>query len=158
MAKKTKVTDKDKGYKKRMTNMVKADDSGVDVGILKEKAADTHDGSGTVIQIAAAHEFGVGVPRRSWLRDTFDKERSELNRYMKVIGEKIAAGGNTKRLLDRLGAKFTADIQKLGMTSKAGPSGDWEPLAEETKARKGSDTMLLDTGVLRASVTWKTKV
>jgi hypothetical protein len=123
----------------------------VRVGIIGSEAAEQHAESGggqTVAEVAAQHELGAGVPRRSWLRDWVSEQQSGFIRthWVKAL-QALAADGNHALHLGRLGAYFVGDIkQRIAR-------GILPPNSPATIARKGSSKPLIDTGQLRNSIT-----
>jgi hypothetical protein len=103
----------------------------------------------TVAQVAAKHEFGIGVPRRSWLRDYVDQNEAKIRKKLRKIADKVKKGEITLDAgLDALGADIVGEIQ--ARISKSIPP----PNSLRTRARKGSNTTLIDTGQFWSSITW----
>jgi len=154
---KSPVVDKDLGMKalSRFMHQLSVHRPSVAVGILGDKAAAAHRGTAaaTVVEIGAAHEFGAGVPERSFLRRTVDAERTKYLRHMtnglrRETGE-VARSGTVPGqsvTLKRLGLMVEGDIKKL-IAQGIDPA-----LKPETIKRKGSSKPLIDTGQLRASI------
>jgi hypothetical protein len=61
-------------------------------GAEKKLEYDHSEGDATLAEVAAAHEFGIGVPNRSWLRSWFDQNRSRLIHEM-VAAARAEYGG-----------------------------------------------------------------
>ena len=131
-------------------------DYSVDVGVLGSQAT-TMRGNSTLAGIGAQHEFGVPdgkppIPRRSFIRFPIETGQSEIEaqvgrRYQKNIEEQ-----NIKGIFTDIGLAAEARIQEAFET---GGFGEWKDLSPETIARKGSETILVDTGALRQSITSK---
>lgn len=121
----------------------------VKVGIQGTEAARVN-GKATIADIAAIHEFGLGnVPERSWLRSWHDENlevaRDKLRKgYRKVISGDITP----ETLATAFGIWAVASIQER-IASGLSPA-----LEAETVKRKGSSVPLIDTGLLRSSVTF----
>jgi hypothetical protein len=96
--------------------------------------------------LAAVHEFGLGVPQRSFIRGYVHEHQKEIQ---KVIVGAVQSKGPEVAALDLVGMYIVGQIQKR-MANRIPP-----PLAPVTIARKGSDVPLIDTGQLRAGVTYK---
>ena len=125
----------------------------VKVGILGAKGNATHQGTDlTVVEIGSFHEFGLGVPKRSFIRDWFDLNEQDLKRDMKQVARRVLKGSKLKKELDRFGLKAVGSIQER-IASNIPP-----PLSDETKQRKGSNVALIDTGQLRSSISHQTEV
>jgi hypothetical protein len=163
-----KVTDR--GLRASVRAVFGARNSSVKVGIFGDKGdqdVETADGSPSTIsvaELAAIHEFGLGVPERPFLRTYFDSnigriQRSLLNLMSTAIQKAISSGRpiedkDRKRILDRIGLLMQSEIQaKLA-------KGDLEltPLAQATIDRKGSSTPLIDTGQLRSAITYESSL
>jgi regulation of enolase protein 1 (concanavalin A-like superfamily) len=92
----------------------------------------------------------VTIPERSFVRSTFDEKNNDWVDFVKeqiqqIVNLKITA----KTLYDRLGALIAADIQDKITTLKS-PAN-----AKITIDNKSSSNPLVDTGGLRARVTWR---
>lgn len=154
----TRVTDTDRGAKAMAARLraLATTKRTVRVGILADGPKQDHDGGSgklSLVEVAAVHEFGSAdghVPQRSFIRATVDERRGEIARLQRVLAERFVAGKITEdQILALVGAKVAAMIQAR-IASNIPP-----PLAESTIARKGSSVALVDTGQLKASVTWE---
>jgi phage gpG-like protein len=126
------------------------------VGLPKDKVGSKVYGDGmTVIRNGAIHEFGApqqSVPQRSFLRVPFRTKGKEINAATADQFKRLAMGKITAEVaLGRVGVIAT-NISKGAFTSKG--YGTWQDISDETKQRKGSTQVLIDTGVLRGSITW----
>ena len=107
------------------------------------------------VLIGTVHEFGSperGIPERSFMRSTFNTKREELYEQMEKAIADGFRGVRLDRSLGRIGLGMVAAIQAtIRNRETVGP----EPQANKpaTIARKGSDTPLIDTGRLIASIT-----
>ena len=124
------------------------------VGLPSEKVGGKVYGDGmTILRIGAIHEYGVphrGIPQRSFLRAPFRIKRKELNEATAKQFEAVLTGKRDVDVgLGRVGI-VAADISKGAFTSLG--YGEWTPITDETKRRKGSSQTLIDTGVLRSSI------
>lgn len=126
---------------------------GVEVRIgMLDKAQAEHKGTPglTVAEVGTFHEFGLGVPQRSFIRGWYDESVEENKRTMAVLQKQVLRGQvSEEQALARFGAKCVGDIQKRIV------DGIEPPLAESTVKRKGSSTPLVDTGQLKASITFE---
>jgi hypothetical protein len=121
------------------------------VGVQGQKGAEQHkQGSGlSVAEIAELHEFGLGVPERSWLRDWFDTNEASIKEDLRKVARGILLGRFTREQgLEILGVKYVGEIQ-LRIASNIPPA-----LAESTVKRKGSSVALIDTGQFRSAITY----
>jgi len=124
------------------------------VGLPAEEVGGKVYGDGnTIISVGAGHEYGVdGLPQRSFLRTPFRVKRTELNAGIAAQFEGATSGTiSADAALGRIGALAT-NISKGAFTSLG--YGEWQPIAAETAAAKGSTQTLIDTGILRGSITW----
>lgn len=128
----------------------------VKVGLPEGTGPGVYPGGQTVIEVGAIHEFGIGVPRRSWLRMPMERHRRELAKFIGkqfdlVTGQNVDA----KKALGLVGAKARNYSTEAFRTNGYGL---WPPLAPSTvksKKRRGKQTPLIDTGTLRQSITWR---
>ena len=162
-----RIQDRDHGYKalmsrvQRAKNRVGAASSGspshrISIGIHGEEAAVAYDGSTesvTLVEVAAAHEYGLGtVPERSFIRAWFDENRQRLARELKFAEHSELIGGNpdaVKQLAQRWQSEVRARI-----TSRSGHLKPLAPatIAERERAGISSETPLDATGQLVESI------
>ena len=123
-------------------------DHSVMVGVPKDVGM--YPNGQTVEEVGTKHEFGLGVPRRSFLRMPFSKERPTINKFIKHSWEKITEGrGNALTELNKLG-QLGESISRDAFKSQG--YGDWKELDPRTIAAKGSSKILQDTGKLVQSI------
>ena len=146
-----RLKDTDHGWKARLKGLLalKAP-AHVDVGIL-ESAGVEKDGT-SVIDVAEWHEFGTAtIPERSFIRAWFDEAEPQLRQDFAALMRTVAAGKRTRaEVLELMGQRMVGQVQAR-MAAGVPP-----PNAPSTVRRKGSSTPLIDTGVLRSSVTYRT--
>lgn len=136
----------------------------VTVGIHASEGADQHDplagGSfsddgavefaaepRTVLEIGTYHEFGLGVPQRSFIRGWFDESKDELRDLVRSQARLATEGRITgDQAAERIALKAEASVKKR-IRNRIAP-----PLAQSTIDRKGSSVPLIDTGQLRAAI------
>lgn len=107
----------------------------------------------TVVEIATIHEFGIGVPERSFIRAFVDENEALIKKKIRTLGKKVVKGTlSSKQALDILGVWLTGKIQSR--IAKGIPPA----LAQATIDRKGSSKPLINTGQLRSSITHETDV
>lgn len=127
------------------------------VGLPKDKVGGEIYGDGnTIISIGAIHEFGAGsVPQRSFLRVPFNTKRKDIDKTISLqFSAVFEKGKDAESALNIIGAKAT-NISKGAFTTQG--YGSWSPLKPETIAAKGSSQILIDTGILRNSITWSVR-
>lgn len=121
----------------------------------REKLAERTEEPADNPSLAAKHEFGVGVPRRSMLRvplhlhgDKVLKDaRADVRATLKDLGRD--SHRTAARLLARVGVGAENLVQEAFETEGF---GTWKPNAPLTVALKGSDAPLIDTGEMRRAV------
>lgn len=170
----SKVTVKisDKGVIKTGRALFGRKAASVTVGVFGDKGAQpastaSDEGEGqaslTIAQLAEIHEFGLGVPERSFIRSFFDGREAEigamLNALMKqLLNKAIKTGkaisdGDKRKVLEKIGLYCVGQIQ--GRMA----NGDITPaLSQRTIDRKGSSVPLIDTGQLRSSITHEVEI
>jgi hypothetical protein len=111
------------------------------------------------IQKAIWNEFGTnrGIPERPFMRNTMRKKKAEYRAVMKAaaatiieqaaLGESVAK--EKRKALKKLGIKAQGDIQ-AEITALRTP-----PNAPSTIRQKGSSNPLINSGEMRAAVTFK---
>lgn len=123
---------------------LKGDSVHLRVGILE--GSTYPDGTNTAL-VGFVHEFGVpnkGIPPRSFMRSTV---LSRVNAWKAGLGKEIKIAGYAyPKALERLGTVMRDDIKKQirAITKPA--------LKPATVARKGFETVLIDTGHLVNSI------
>lgn len=136
-----------------MAQLELAKNAVVKVGIQGAEAGARYKESGaSLVDISVVHEFGSTdghTPQRSFMRSAFDSRLSDLNAVKRKALEKVVEGRiTTEEGLEIIGQWFQSAVQQQIRDLK-------EPkLAESTKARKKSSKLLIDTGRLRASITY----
>lgn len=150
--------DKDRGYKRRVKDILGLKPTSITVGIHAEEGSQIHEQKNhdertttTVLDIGTIHEFGLGnCPERSFIRGWADENKGKNEQTIRTMMKSVAQGKRTMNdAADIIGFRFVGDIQKR---IKAGiPPG----LKQATIDRKGSSTPLIDTGQLRSSILHK---
>jgi hypothetical protein len=148
------VRDTDHGYDALVKRVFEFERPRIEVGILEEDGAAPHGGGGdpvTIIEVAVWNEFGTeNIPARSFIREWFDTHESELRVALKALMISVVRGQRTKeQILELLGQMAVGQIQER--ISEGIPPEN----APATVARKGSSTPLVNTGVLRSSVSYR---
>ena len=102
-----------------------------------------------VAMIAVIQDFGApsrGIPPRPFFRTAIKEGEAKWPKLMRVMQ---INGYNARQTLEYIGSNIVADI-KLQITN-----GAWAPLAPSTIKRKGFETPLIDTGVMRDSANYE---
>lgn len=149
------VTDTDRGYKALLRSLRAAggDTISAKAGVIGAKAETDHaakDGEEplTNAELALIHEFGIGVPERSFIRAAFDKNHPKYDQNMVKLVIALYEGRITpERLVALMGAQIASDIRDY-----IRDSGELLPNAPSTIAAKGSSKPLIDTGQLINSI------
>lgn len=94
--------------------------------------------------------WGGPIPERPFMRNAMRDNRNKYRTALASSAAQILRGEtSTVTVLNRLGIAAQSDIQGE-ISSLMTP-----PLSPVTIARKGSSKPLIDTGAMRAAVTWK---
>jgi hypothetical protein len=140
------ITDTDHGYKKLLVNVRKMRKTTVKVGV-DDKPHPGRSGL-TTAEIGAIHEFGLGVPQRSFLRGWVDGHQREWFSWLRQ-GLVRALVGDAK-WADDYGKYAVKGVQER-ILAHIPP-----PLADSTVERKGGETTpLLDTGELLQDIIYE---
>ncbi len=129
----------DRGYNAAIKIQTQMNGVTLEVGIFDPELA----------EIAIFNEFGTSnAPPRSFIRSTFDAKRDEFGRRIEEATKKIYATRKLKALGD-VGAWLAQSMQR---TIDAGVP---PPNAESTVKAKGHGHTLINTGAMRAALTFK---
>ncbi len=151
MAGQVQIRVKDNGYTDRL-RAIKSLDGRVKAkaGVQGPKAAALHDSESglTTAELGQIHEFGLGVPERSFVRAWFDENQRAINQELQRDAREVVAGKWTVyEAMEEFG-KWAA--QEISVRIEAGLPGE---LSDSTVRRKGHATPLVDTGKLLAAIT-----
>ena len=125
------------------------------VGIPNDETSREDSGEITNAELGVIHEWGApekGIPERSFMRSTMSEERENLGRLSKTQIA-LCLEGNTSPhdVFATIGAYLQGKIvDKI-------TDGEFVPNNENTVKRKGSSKPLIDTGQLRASITYEVR-
>ena len=155
-----RISDKDRGlvaHKKKFAHNAR-----VTVGIHEAEGSEAKEGSGTtsLMVVAEAHEFGLGVPPRSFVAGAVDDNEAELTQKLNsAIKASAKEGGRgPEQTLERFG------LYVVGVMQQRISDGIEPGLADSTKKAKkritgeAKDTPLILTGQLRSSIRSKLEV
>ncbi len=130
----------------------------VAVGLPLEKVGGevykTEDGSNgpTILEVGIAHEYGIGVPRRSFLDIPLKVKEKDID---KVLTQQFTLVAEDKKdIRSALGLVGIAALNAITMAFATGGFSQWKPISDYTKEKKGSSAILIDTKTLANSVTW----
>jgi len=137
---KTKITDH--GWNMALRAMTKSPVADLEVGLLD----DTSD----IAEYGYYNEFGLGVPERSFIRSTFDENRTKYEAMLeKALEQGQRRGVPPTRGFLKLAIKMHNDIKRK-ITKLRSPKN-----ADATVAAKGSSNPLIDTGAMRNAIRWR---
>jgi hypothetical protein len=147
----TRITDRDRGAKallRRLRGTVT-----IRVGVIGTAARAAHPKAGmSVGELASLHELGIGVPRRSFLRDTFDQEWSTTKASLRLIPRSVVSGSTAQAAATRFGESSSKSVV-ASIDANISP-----PLDPSTIAGKSNAGVLVDTGTLRRAVSCEVEV
>ena len=136
-----------------LKNLEKAKRGHVAVGLPSEEVGGTVYADGqTVAQVGAQHEYGAGVPRRSFLRTPFAVKKDDMDKAIAKQFEDVFQRGKTAEKALGLIGTVAVNISKGAFTTRG--YGEWPDITDDTKEAKGSSQVLIDTGTLRNSITY----
>lgn len=144
----------------QLSNMEKAKTMAVKVGLpagesatSKVYASESGKPGPTVLEVGIWHEFGTQyVDQRSWLRGPLDAKSGDLEKTLETqFNLVLEKGMDVEKALGRVGVA-AVNISKGAFRTKG--YGVWSDISQATKAAKGSSGILIDTGLLRSSITW----
>ncbi len=106
----------------------------------------------SIVEVAAKNEFGIGNPKRPFLRLGVDAAEDDLIEYSidaasMVMDNKIDVNG----ALDGIGEIAKSSVQQYITDLKSPPN------SKATIKRKGSSNPLIDTGEMKGAVTFITE-
>lgn len=128
------------------------------VGITKESATQAIYGDGgdddpSVLDIGARHEYGYGVPQRSFLRASWINKADEINKIKKnTFLEMVDLTMSVEDGFEFLGVS----LRNFSMEAFAtGGFGQWRPLSAQTIAKKGNAKILVATNTLKGAMRYE---
>jgi len=140
---------RDNGWRALRARLAKARPY-VKVGIFgDEAAAKANDATrATVGQIANAHEHGLGVPQRSWMRGTLDANKTDILTGLRRAGAAVLKGANELQILARVG------VHVAGLMRQRISSGILPALSENYLPRKLAKYPGATTPLIASSQMW----
>jgi hypothetical protein len=126
----------------------------ISVGIHEDQGAEAHGEDGlTTAAIGAIHEFGLGVPQRSFVRGYFDERATEILQEQAAALQRILDGADPETEAGLLGLRLEGGMKER-ILARIDP-----PLSPATKARRGESAVpLVATSQLLGAVRSKVKV
>jgi hypothetical protein len=126
----------------------------VAVGLPVEKASSkVYKNGETVVSVGAVHEYGAaGMPKRSFLRMPFIVKKNTIDKVTALQFQEVFENG--KGISQALGLIGTAAVNVVQDAFTTRGFGQWPDISQRTKDIKGSAQVLIDTGILRGSITY----
>jgi len=161
----SKVRVVDNGYDRLMQTVQRMQQASITVGVHANEGQKTHAisrpaktakqaGPVSLIDVALWNEFGVGVPERPFLRGWFDATTAKNQETMMVLAQSALKGARTvDQALELAGARFVGELQQ-----RIARGEGVAPNSPITIALKGSSVPLVDTGQLRAGLTFTVRI
>jgi hypothetical protein len=125
----------------------------ITVGIHAAEGAEGHDGGLTNAALGEIHEFGFGVPQRSFIRAYFDENEAHISGLVEdaVIDALIEDGGKSLQLNAELVADQIVGEVKERILGRISPE-----LAKSTRRKRGESAVpLVDSSQLLGSIRGK---
>jgi len=142
--------DIDHGWKEFTREVKDIKGSYTKVGFPSDSKAKEEDG-GSVVDIALYNQFGVpskNIPARPFMSLAYDKNKHKINEFKAKQYELVKAKkSSAEKALMAIG-EFMIGLIRKEITDLKEPANK-----ESTKKRKGSSNPLIDTGIMRSSVT-----
>lgn len=148
---KTKVTIKDNGFNRLYEELGGL--GCIRMGIQEEDAKRPHSMAKglTIGDLATMHEYGIGVPRRSWLNDWMTANTKRMaDDALKAMQSIITRKESRKAVLEKIGREWTGDMRDNILRGGVRPG-----LAMATIKRKGHAIPLLETGDIMNNIKFK---
>ena len=151
-----KVIERDFGWRRIQDEVKKMKNAHVKIGVLS--GAGVYEQSKgeevNLADVATWNEFGtLKIPSRPFMRNAFDQNITSLRTFISKQQDSIYSGkSSTQNSLELMGIWFKDKIQDTI------EKGNFAPNSEFTKAQKGSDKPLIDTGRLKNSIQHEVKV
>jgi len=149
----TKVTDRDRGWKRAMSNLGKLNEVVTIVGLPFNGKTTGGRTMSEVIKIGIQHEFGdprLGLPRRSFVRATVDENQREIFSLQRsVVRRVLVPGFSARREMGHIGRSVKNMIKAKIM------SGRFAPLRPATIRKKGHSRPLIETKQLFKTIQHK---
>jgi hypothetical protein len=134
-----------------MANLKMAKGLKIAVGLPEESVSGVAYGGGlSVIDIGYKHEYGVGVPRRSFLEMPILLHKDKIEDFSKLQFRKVFEEG--VKADQAIGLLGLAVENIIGEAFDTEGWGQWQALSQKTIENKGSSKILTDTGLLRQSI------
>ena len=125
---------------KILTDITNLDGAVVSAGVMDAKNATK----------AAINEYGTSkIPQRPFMRTATSRHGKSWGSKSAKAVQSVMKGMPISQVTELVGMQMKSDI------SSTLTNGPWTPNAASTIAKKGSSRPLIDTGELRASITYR---
>lgn len=104
----------------------------------------------TVVSVAYRNEFGVGVPKRDFMKQSRRGAEDVMKEKIRKLSPRIARGGTTKGKIVDILAPFVTDVFKETIVRLSTPAN-----SERTIEIKGSSNPLVDSGLMGQVLTYE---
>lgn len=112
----------------------------------------SYEGGADLVEIAAYNEYGTSeTPARPFMQQSWENHEDELKQLCQQAYNIVTNGGTAEEACRVIG------VAGVGIIQKEIVEGSFEPNAESTIRKKGSDRPLIDTGQMRQSVKYVVK-
>ena len=126
--------------------------AGLEVRVGFQEGGGSYEDGTTLVEVAAYNEYGGSDrPARPFMKQSFENHEDKLQLFCDQANRTISAGGTARAALEKLG------VSVKGLVQDEIVNGGFEPNAESTILRKGSEQPLIDTGFMRQSVNYEIK-
>lgn len=141
----------DRGWKAIQRELGYADTHVVATGVIDGSAP--HDSGRTMGEIATWNHYGTEtIPARPFITRPIDVKQGEIKALIARIMKGVSTGKISAEVGLALVGQRLRDLQVSAINAR-----EYEPNAESTVAKKGSDTPLVDTGQLKGAITYQVR-
>jgi phage gpG-like protein len=157
-----------KAYSRSVSEVFGTRPAAVKVGVFGAKGDEVHKSDKgskaatiTNVEVATIHEFGLGVPERSFLRAYVDGNESRIRLMFFVQMQRLIrdaleharpiTDSDRTRVLSRVALKIVGEVQGRIKDGIAPPLAE-STIRQKTVNGKRGTTPLIDTGQLRSSI------
>lgn len=138
------LTPEGKKYFKELEKLLNME---VKVGFQSGQA--TYEDGTDLVEVAAYNELGTSdTPARPFMKQSWENHEDRIRKASTQANKVVNDGGSAETALKQLG------VFARGVVQDEIRSGKFEPNAESTIRRKGSNKPLIDTGFMRQNVNY----
>ncbi len=122
----------------------------ITVGIHAEEGQEKHDEL-TNLDIGEIHEFGLGVPQRSFIRAYIDEHEGLIAARLEQAAQRVLDGADDKAEAQRFAIWLESQVKEFILSSNVKPE-----LSDATKKRRGENAVpLVDSSQMLGSIRGK---